>query len=96
MQPGERAVSVRVRGRVQGVGYRAFVQDHATQLGIHGWVVNRDDGSVEAALHALGAILGEMIGRMRQGPVGANVEALDVQSVEHGRLADVPHGGYAF
>ncbi|HEX3164045.1 MAG TPA: acylphosphatase, partial [Pseudolabrys sp.] len=37
-----------VRGRVQGVGYRAFVEDEAHRLGLRGWVRNRRDGSVEA------------------------------------------------
>jgi len=37
-----------VRGRVQGVGYRAFVEDEARQRGLEGWVRNRRDGSVEA------------------------------------------------
>ena len=37
-----------VRGRVQGVGFRAFVEDEARQRGLQGWVRNRRDGSVEA------------------------------------------------
>ena len=37
-----------VRGRVQGVGFRAFVEDEARQRRIAGWVRNRRDGSVEA------------------------------------------------
>jgi acylphosphatase len=41
-----------VRGRVQGVGFRAFVEHHAIQRGLTGWVRNRRDGSVEAVLPA--------------------------------------------
>ena len=41
---------VSVRGRVQGVGYRAFVEHHARQRGLEGWVRNRSDGSVEAVV----------------------------------------------
>ena len=37
-----------VRGRVQGVGYRAFVEREALRRGVEGWVRNRRDGSVEA------------------------------------------------
>ena len=95
-EPGERAIAVRVTGLVQGVGYRAFVQDQAVALGIRGWVMNRDDGSVEAALHGPGTALGDLIGRLRQGPPAAKVEAIDVQSIDRGRLVEVPQGGYAF
>ena len=91
-----RAVAVLVRGNVQGVSYRAFTQDHAVQLGISGWVVNRDDGSVEAAFHGPGAALADLIGRLRQGPSAAKVESLDVRSVDRGRVAEVPESGYSF
>lgn len=43
-----KAVHVTVTGRVQGVGYRAFVEDQARSRSIAGWVRNRSDGSVEA------------------------------------------------
>ena len=45
---------LRIRGRVQGVGFRAFVQDEAMRLDLKGWVRNRRDGSVEALAKAVG------------------------------------------
>lgn len=96
MSEAERAVFVRVEGRVQGVGFRAFTAEQAAALGIRGWVVNRDDGSVEAALHGHGGKLGELIGRLRGGPPGAEVGALDVRSTDRGRIGDVPDGAHTF
>ena len=92
----ERAVSVRVEGLVQGVGYRAFARQEARRLGVKGWVVNREDGSVEAALYGAGAALGDLIGRLRQGPPGAKVEKLDVSSTVSGHAEAVPPDGHAF
>ncbi len=96
MSEAERAVFVRVEGRVQGVGFRAYTAGQAAALGIRGWVVNRGDGSVEAALHGHGGKLGELIGHLRSGPPGAEVKALDVRSTDHGRIGDVPDGAHAF
>ncbi len=96
MSEAERAVFVRIEGRVQGVGFRAFTAEQAAALGVRGWVVNRDDGSVEAALHGHGGKLGELIGRLRVGPSTAEVGALDVRSTDRGRIGDVPDGAHAF
>ncbi len=92
----ERALSVRVEGLVQGVGFRAFTQQEARRLGVKGWVVNRDDGSVEAALYGAGAALGDLVGRLRQGPPGAKIEKLDVSSTDRGKTAALPSGAQAF
>jgi len=66
-----------VRGRVQGVGYRAFVEDEAHARGLHGWVRNRRDGSVEAVFAGPAADVKSMIAACRRGPFAAEVIALD-------------------
>ena len=68
---------VLVRGRVQGVGYRAFVQHHALQRGLGGWVRNCRDGSVEAVFVGAQKSVVEMIKACGAGPPGARVDALD-------------------
>jgi acylphosphatase len=64
------------RGRVQGVGYRAFVEDEATRRGLGGWVRNRRDGTVEALFAADAATVVDMVAACRQGPLGARVDAV--------------------
>ncbi len=63
-----------VRGRVQGVGYRAFVEHEARRRGLHGWVRNRRDGSVEAVFAGPRAVVEAMIEACRRGPISARVE----------------------
>ena len=57
----ERTVQVRIEGRVQGVGYRAFVEMEADELGLAGWVRNRRDGSVEAVFQGPSEAVDEML-----------------------------------
>jgi acylphosphatase len=67
---------VSVRGRVQGVGYRAFVEVEALRRSLQGWVRNRNDGTVEAVFMGEQAAIVAMIGACRQGPFGARVDAI--------------------
>jgi acylphosphatase len=66
-----------VHGRVQGVGYRAFVEHEALRRGVEGWVRNCRDGSVEAVFAGPRDVVAAMIEACRQGPFAARVDALD-------------------
>jgi acylphosphatase len=66
-----------IRGRVQRVGYRAFVEHMALKLDIEGWVRNRADGSVETLVAGLAAAVEGMIEACRRGPPSARVETLE-------------------
>jgi acylphosphatase len=68
-----------MRGRVQGVGYRAFVEHEALRLGLEGWVRNRRDGTVEAVLSGADDVVAAMIDACRRGPPAARVEAVDAE-----------------
>ena len=57
---------VTIRGRVQGVGYRVWVDYTATSLGLEGWVRNRRDGSVEAVFAGPSDIVEQMVERALQ------------------------------
>src|SRR5207244_6734696 len=69
-----------VRGRVQGVGFRWFVEREAHTLGISGWVRNNGDGSVEVLAMGTRDQLSGLRSRLREGPRAARVD--DVQESE--------------
>lgn len=66
-----------VRGRVQGVGFRYFVERCATLIGVRGWVRNLDDGRVETYAVGSRAQLDELAGHLWQGPRWAEVQGVD-------------------
>jgi acylphosphatase len=65
------------RGRVQGVGYRMFVVDVATDLGLVGWVANEMGGTVRTIAEGPEPRLLELLRRLRAGPPGSRVETVD-------------------
>jgi acylphosphatase len=67
---------VTIRGRVQGVGYRYFVEHEARARGVEGWVRNRRDGSVEAVFAGPAAAVTAMVAACRRGPSSARVQAV--------------------
>jgi acylphosphatase len=67
---------VTIRGRVQGVGYRYFVEREAQSRGLEGWVRNRRDGSVEALFAGPADTVAAMIAACRRGPSPAQVNAV--------------------
>jgi acylphosphatase len=73
-----RRVRVRIEGRVQGVGFRAFVQREAIARGIDGYVRNRRDGGVEAVFDGLTEAVDAMLVCCRRGPRGSRVDMCKV------------------
>lgn len=65
---------VAIAGRVQGVGYRDWMVHEARHLGVHGWVRNRPDGTVEALVHGDEAAVQQLLLLCRRGPPLARVE----------------------
>jgi acylphosphatase len=84
-----------VRGRVQGVGYRAWTEDTALLNGIDGWVRNRRDGSVEAVFAGPHAAVEAMIEACWRGPDSALVEAVEQHEAGPDELA-MRHGSDGF
>ena len=75
---------VTISGRVQGVGYRAWVAHRAVAHDLEGWVRNLRDGSVEAVFAGPAEIVSDMVERCRRGPSSARVDTV----TEHDAGAD--------
>jgi acylphosphatase len=73
-----RTVLVRIEGRVQGVGYRAWVETTALALGLSGWVRNRFDGSVDAVFQGPPEQVAQMLRHCEAGPPAARVNRVEV------------------
>ncbi len=83
-----RTVHVRVKGRVQGVGYRAWVESTARMMALTGWVRNRRDRSVEIVLQGPADRVDEMLRLCKQGPPGAHVTKVEILSEGVGAYDD--------
>ena len=86
---------VMIQGRVQGVGYRAWVEWEANTRDLEGWVRNRRDGSVEALLAGAEEAVAQMITACRRGPPMARVDAVKEEAVAAGEL-NLRHAGERF
>lgn len=71
-----------IRGRVQGVYYRASAQAEGVRLGLQGWVRNRRDGSVEALVAGPETAVEHFIAWARRGPPAAHVHEVVVTAAE--------------
>ena len=84
-----------IRGRVQGVGYRAFAEYTAQGHGLGGWVRNRRDGAVEAVFAGPAAAVKAMVDACRGGPPGARVDAIEERAGTPDDLALRGSAGFA-
>lgn len=76
-----------IRGRVQGIGYRAWTEVTALERGVEGWVRNRRDGSVEALFSGPDDEVAAMIAECRRGPPGARVDVIDQRDATSDEIA---------
>jgi acylphosphatase len=82
------AAEILVEGRVQGVGYRAFVERRASALGLSGWVMNLADGRVHVYVEGDRTVIDTLLRDLAQGPLLSRVERTDVRwSAPRGDLA---------
>ncbi|MHB1565466.1 MAG: acylphosphatase [Acidiferrobacter sp.] len=75
------AVRFRIRGHVQGVGFRAYTCAVAQTCGVSGWVCNRDDGVVEGEAWGEGAALARFLAHLQAESAPGRVTALETETV---------------
>jgi acylphosphatase len=76
-----------VSGRVQGVGYRYFAHDAARREGLHGYVTNNADGTVEAVAEGEPEAVERFERALRRGPSRSRVERVSVDDIEPARMS---------
>ncbi|MHB8718326.1 MAG: acylphosphatase [Candidatus Dormibacteria bacterium] len=74
--PGRVRVAATVHGKVQMVGFRAYVLDHSE--GLHGTVTNRPDGTVHCLIEGDEAAVDSLVSKLHRGPAWARVETVEV------------------
>lgn len=89
-----RVVGAVIRGRVQGVGFRAWVAHRAQLHGLAGWVRNRRDGTVEAVFAGPADLVEVMVKTCREGPRGSRVDGVELDEEDESALADAGLGGF--
>ena len=73
---------LKVSGRVQGVGYRYFAIDTASELGLSGWARNTHDGSVEIEAQGDPLLIDKFCDQLRKGPPMARVTELELKEIK--------------
>ena len=89
MAEGDKALQLRITGRVQGVFFRGWTQQEAERRGLSGWVHNEADGTVTALVCGPSAAVDDMVAALRGGPTAARVDGVEVQQAE-----PAPHGDF--
>ena len=77
--PPQKKLHLMIHGRVQGVFYRDSMWLEAQRLGVSGWVKNRSDGSVEAAVHGDSVAVDALVRWAQRGPELAHVERVEIE-----------------
>jgi acylphosphatase len=77
-----KAIRARITGRVQGVWFRKWTEREANTLGLHGWVRNREDGSVEALFCGPAGQVDQMLDLCQSGPANAVVDHIETATAK--------------
>jgi acylphosphatase len=76
-----KTVKVFISGIVQDVSFRAFVKEHADNLGVYGYVKNLDDGRVEAVFEGYDNEVNKMLELCKRGPPGSRIKEVEIEKI---------------
>jgi acylphosphatase len=77
-----KTIAIKVKGKVQGVGFRYFVMRHANEIGVNGYVKNLPNGDVYIEASGTNKQLEQLILLCNQGPAHSNVESIQVTDIQ--------------
>jgi len=83
-----KTIKVFIYGIVQGVLFRAFIKEHADNLGIYGYVKNLDDGRVEAVFEGYDNEVNKILELCKKGPSGSRVKEIEIEKMPNQRFED--------
>jgi acylphosphatase len=78
-----------IQGRVQGVGFRWYVQREASDIGLDGWVRNTEDGDVEVVASGDAEDLAELRASLKRGPRGSRVDRVIEHTLQDSEARDL-------
>jgi len=82
--PAIRQVHVFIKGKVQGVGFRAFTKERADEVGVKGWVRNLADGRVESVMQGKSEAVEKLLESVRKGPRSSRVDGVEAKEEKIG------------
>lgn len=77
-----KTIAIKVKGKVQGVGFRYFAMRHANEIGVNGYVKNLPNGDVYIEASGTNKQLEQLILLCNQGPAHSNVESIQVTDIQ--------------
>jgi len=77
-----KAIRIFISGRVQGVCFRAFIREHAQNLGLTGWVKNLDDGRVEAIIEGSEKNVNKLLESCKKGPAYSRIKDIEIEKIK--------------
>ena len=78
-----KTLKINIKGTVQGIFFRKFIEEKANELGVRGYCRNLNDGSVEVVVEGRDEKVNELVQLCREGPKQAQITSVDAEEIKH-------------